>query len=96
MILKALEILGALHMWRISRRTEEISRDLQAVNHGTLDPLLLKLETEGSPGSEWRAPENTRRARFYRLREWHAETHEWERTAAIIGRSFKVTADNFV
>jgi hypothetical protein len=41
--------------------------DILALNQGTLYPLLLKLEHEGSIVSQWGASENNRRARFYRL-----------------------------
>jgi PadR family transcriptional regulator, regulatory protein PadR len=95
MVLKTLDLLGPQHGWGIARRVEQISGDLLAVNQGTLYPLLLKLEHEGSIASEWGASENNRRARFYRLtragrRQLETEAHEWEQTAAIIARFFKV------
>jgi PadR family transcriptional regulator PadR len=97
MVLKTLDVLGTQHGWGIARRIEQISGDLLAVNQGTLYPLLLKLEHEGSIASEWGASENNRRARFYRLtgagrRQLKAETREWEQTAAIISRFFEVKA----
>src|SRR5215469_5238801 len=67
MVLKTLDVMGPQHGWGIARRIEQISGDLLAVNQGTLYPLLLKLEHEGSIASEWGASENNRRARFYRL-----------------------------
>ena len=81
MVLKTLDVLG--HGWGIARRIEQISGDLLALNQGTLYPLLLKLEQEGSIASEWGASENNRRARFYRLtaagrKQLQAETREWE------------------
>src|SRR3984885_5709636 len=53
MVLKTLDVLGPLHGYGIARRIEQISRDLLAVNQGTLYPVLLKLEQEGAVGSEW-------------------------------------------
>lgn len=99
MVLKTLDVLGPLHGWGIARRIEQISGDLLAVNQGTLYPLLLRLEQEGSIASEWGASENNRRARFYRLtaagrRQLQAETREWEQTAAIIARFFKINAED--
>jgi PadR family transcriptional regulator, regulatory protein PadR len=99
MVLKTLDILGPQHGWGIARRIEQISGDLLAVNQGTLYPLLLKLEHEGSITSEWGASENNRRARFYCLtktgrRQLETEAHEWDQTAAIIARFFKVKADD--
>jgi PadR family transcriptional regulator, regulatory protein PadR len=99
MVLKTLDVLGPQHGWGIARRIEQISGDLLAVNQGTLYPLLLRLEHEGSIASEWGASENNRRARFYRLtaagrRQLQAEAREWEQNAAIIGRFFKVRAED--
>jgi PadR family transcriptional regulator, regulatory protein PadR len=99
MVLKTLDVLGPQHGYGIARRIEQISGDLLDVNQGTLYPLLLKLEHEGSIASDWGASENNRRARFYRLtgagrKQLQAETREWEQTAAIIARFFKVKAED--
>ena len=97
MALKTLDVLGPLHGYGIARRIEQISGELLDVNQGTLYPLLLKLEQEGSIASQWGASENNRRARFYRLtaagrRQLQAETRDWEQTAAIIARFFTIKA----
>jgi PadR family transcriptional regulator, regulatory protein PadR len=99
MVLKTLDLLGPQHGYGVARRIEQISGDLLAVNQGTLYPLLLKLEHEGSIASEWGASENNRRARFYRLtgtgrKQLLSETRDWEQTAAIIARFFKVKAED--
>jgi len=99
MVLKTLDVLGAQHGWGIARRIEQISEDLLAVNQGTLYPLLLKLEHEGSIVSEWGVSENNRRARFYRLtaagrKQLQAEARDWEQTSAIIARFFNVKAED--
>ncbi len=101
MVLKTLDVLGPQHGWGIARRIEQISGDILAVNQGTLYPLLLKLENEGSIASEWGASENNRRARFYRLtaagrKHLQAETRDWEQTTAIIARFFEVKAEDLV
>jgi PadR family transcriptional regulator PadR len=67
MVLKTLDVLSPPHGYGIARRIEQISGDILAANQGTLYPLLLKLEQEGSIASQWGASENNRRARFYRL-----------------------------
>ena len=100
MVLKTLEVLGPLHGYGIARRIEQISGDLLSVNQGTLYPVLLKLEQEGSIASQWGASENNRKARFYRLtrdgkKRLQAETRGWEQTAAIIGRFFALNAEDF-
>jgi len=99
MALKTLEVLGPLHGYGIARRIEQISGELLTVNQGTLYPVLLKLEQEGSIASEWGASENNRKARFYRLtrvgrKQLQAEIRGWEQTAAIIGRFFAVKAED--
>ena len=99
MVLKTLDVLGPLHGYGIARRIEQISRDVLAVNQGTLYPVLLKLEQEGSIVSEYGASENNRRARFYRLtrdgrKQLQAELRYWEQTAGIIGRFLELKAEN--
>jgi transcriptional regulator len=99
MVLKTLDVLGPLHGYGIARRIEQISGDLLSVNQGTLYPVLLKLEQEGSIASEWGTSENNRRARYYRLtrggrKQLAAESQGWEQTAAIIARFFAVKAED--
>ena len=99
MVLKTLDVLGQQHGYGIARRIEQISGDLLALNQGTLYPLLLKLENEGSIDSQWGASENNRRARFYRLtvtgsKQLQTETRDWKQTAAIIARFFEAKAED--
>jgi PadR family transcriptional regulator, regulatory protein PadR len=99
MVLKGLDVMGPMHGYGIARRIEQISGDLLAVNQGTLYPVLLKLEQEGSITSEWGASENNRKARFYRLtrqgrKQLQAEKQEWDETAAIIARFFVVRVED--
>ena len=61
------------------------------VNYGTLYPVLLKLEQEGSIESEWRVSENNRKAKYYRITkagkgELTTEEREWEKVNEIISR----------
>ena len=99
MVLKTLDILGPLHGYGIARRIEQISGELLTVNQGTLYPVLLKLEQEGSIASDWGLSENNRKARFYRLtrggrKQLRVETEGWEQTAVIVGRFFAVKAED--
>jgi PadR family transcriptional regulator, regulatory protein PadR len=98
MVLKTLDVLGPLHGWGIARRIEQISGDLLSVNQGTLYPLLLKLEHEGSIESDWGASENNRRARYYKLtrsgrRELQNEVEEWQQTTEIMARFLAAKAE---
>ncbi len=95
MVLKTLDVMGELHGYGLARRIEQISGDLLSLNQGTLYPVLLRLEQEGSITSEWGVSENNRRARFYRLtssgkKHLVTETKHWEQTTAIIERFFSV------
>jgi transcriptional regulator len=99
MVLKTLDVLGPLHGYGLARRIEQISGDLLTVNQGTLYPVLLKLEQDGSIASEWGASDNNRKARFYRLtrhgrKQLQAESRSWEHTAAIIEKFFHAKAED--
>jgi transcriptional regulator len=90
MVLKTLQSAGPLHGYGIARQIEQTSRDLLALNYGTLYPALLKLEQEGFIRGEWGMSENNRRARYYTLtrageRQVERERAQWERTTRIMG-----------
>ena len=89
MILRTLDVLGALHGYGIARRIEETSKHRLTLNYGTLYPALLKLEQEGFVSAEWRPSENNRRAKFYAhtaagRKQLARETREWHETADLI------------
>ncbi len=98
MVLKTLDVLGPQHGYGIARRIDQISDNLLSVNHGTLYPVLLKLEQEGSIESEWGVSENNRQAKFYRLtktgkRTLLAEKRQWEQTTEIMARFFALEGE---
>src|SRR3954469_23039532 len=91
MVLKTLNILGPQHGYGIARRIEQTSENLLSINHGTLYPVLLKLEQEGSIDSEWGVSENNRKARFYRItrdgkKALTDSEREWQRANDIMAR----------
>ena len=91
MVLRTLNVLGPQHGYGLARRIESTSGDLLSINQGTLYPVLLKLEQEGSIGSQWGASEKNRRAKFYRIttrgrRALELEERSWERTNEIMAR----------
>jgi transcriptional regulator len=93
MVLKTLDVLGPQHGYGIARRIEQISDNLLAVNQGTLYPVLIKLEEDGSISSAWGTSENNRRAKFYTLtkigrKQLKAESQHWRQTTEIIDRFF--------
>ncbi len=91
MVLKTLSAMGPQHGYGIARRIEQTSEDLLSINHGTLYPVLLKLEQEGAIASGWGTSENNRRAKFYRItpagrRLLDAEVTQWAQATEIVGR----------
>ena len=86
MVLKTLDVLGSLHGYGIARRIEQISGDLLTVNQGTLYPVLLKLEQEGSIAAELGASENNRKARFYKLSRQGRKQLQAESLLYAVGR----------
>jgi transcriptional regulator len=93
MVLKTLDTMGPQHGYGIARRIEQISEDLLAVNQGSLYPVLIKLEQEGSITSNWGISDNNRRAKFYTLtktggKQLQAESEHWRQTTQIIDRFF--------
>ena len=94
MVLKTLDAMGPLHGYGIARRIEQTSQDLLAINHGTLYPVLLKLEQEGSIKSDWGVSSNNRKAKYYSLtragrKQLAQEARQWEETTDIIARFLK-------
>ena len=93
MVLSTLETIGPQHGYGIACRIEQISSNRLSVNHGTLYPVLLKLEQEGSIESAWGTSDNNRRARFYKITEagksfLASEQAHWEQTTEILARFF--------
>jgi transcriptional regulator len=81
--------LEPLNGWAIGQRLRQVSGDVLQVSDGSLYPALHKLEQEGWIGSEWKASENNRRAKFYSLtrlgrRQLQKEAETWERLSGAI------------
>ncbi len=66
LILKALS-LEPLHGVGVSRRVTQITQGAFQVSFGSLFPSLHRMEERGWVEAEWRASENNRRAKYYRL-----------------------------
>jgi transcriptional regulator len=93
LILKTLS-LEPMHGFGISRRVEQVSRGVFKVNPGSLLTALQRLERAGWIDADWRATENARRARYYRLtragaRQLEIETADWTRRVSAIARLLK-------
>jgi transcriptional regulator len=98
LVLKTLS-WGPQHGYGIARRIEQTSDNLLSINHGTLYPVLLKLEQEGSIASEWGTSENNRKARYYRLtragkKQLESEARDWHRTTDIVSAFLALSSES--
>jgi len=83
--------LEPMHGYGISVRIEQMSESTFRVNAGSLFIALQRLQRAGLIRSEWKATENSRRAKYYTLtqqgrKRLDSETREWERQVAAIAR----------
>lgn len=89
MILRTL-LLGDAHGHTIAKIIERTSEDVLQVEQGSLYPALYRLEDRGWLSSYWKASENNRRAKFYRLtaagkKQLQREAIRWQRMTRAIG-----------
>jgi PadR family transcriptional regulator, regulatory protein PadR len=80
---------GPNHGFAIARRIHQVSNDVLKVEEGSLYPALHRLEVQGWIDSEWRATENNRNAKYYRLtrsgrRQLEREAARWNAIADAI------------
>jgi PadR family transcriptional regulator, regulatory protein PadR len=90
LILKTLA-LESIHGFGIAVRLEQMSGGTFRINAGSLFVALQRLERAGVVKCEWKATENSRRAKYYILtqkgrKQLENETREWGRQAAAIAR----------
>jgi PadR family transcriptional regulator len=90
LILKTLA-LEPMHGYGIAIRIEQMSKGVFTVNAGSLFVAIQRLLRDGLIQGEWKATENTRRARYYALtvlgrKRLNSETREWGRQVTAITR----------
>jgi transcriptional regulator len=90
LILKTLS-LEPMHGFGISRRIEQITQGVFKVNPGSLLLAFQRMQRAGLIAPEWRASDNNRRAKFYKLtakgkRQLESERRDWQRRTAAIAR----------
>ncbi|PYR92068.1 MAG: PadR family transcriptional regulator [Acidobacteria bacterium] len=78
-----------MHGYGISQRLAVLSRDQFRVNPGSLFPSLYRLEQDGKLKGQWRATENNRRAKYYRLttsgrRQLEEHRTRWNRVSFAV------------
>jgi len=90
LVLKTLA-LESMHDYGISVRIEQMSKGVFRPNAGSLFLAIQRLQRDGLIDGEWKASDNSRRAKYYALTEkgrkgLNKETREWGRQAAAIAR----------
>ena len=83
--------LEPIHGYGIAIRIEQMSKGVFKVNAGSLFVAFQRLQRDGLIKSEWKATENSRRAKYYTLtqqgrKQFDVETREWGRQVAAITR----------
>jgi PadR family transcriptional regulator, regulatory protein PadR len=96
LILKVLA-LESLNGYSVGQRLKQVSADVLRVSDGSLYPALHKLEQEGWIRAEWKASENSRRAKFYSLtrlgrKQLEKESSNWQRLSAAISHVVNLKA----
>jgi len=95
LVLKALA-LEPLHGVGISRRVTQITKGAFQVSFGSLFPSLHRMEEKGWVEAEWRASENNRRAKYYRLTssgraQLRVEERDWKQVVRIMTAAVEST-----
>ena len=78
-----------MHGYGVSQRLAILSGDRFKVNPGSLFPSLYRLEQDGKLKAEWRASDNNRNAKYYRLtptgrKQLEQHRQRWDRTAFAV------------
>ena len=94
LVLKTLE-QGPMHGWGVTLHIQQISKDVLRVEEGSLYPALHRMEQEGWISAEWRASENNRRARYYRItskgrKQLADEELSWQRLTEAVAAVLNV------
>jgi len=80
---------GPEHGYGITLRVRQFSEDALQVEEGSLYPALHRMEQSGWIRAEWKASENNRRAKYYRLtprgrKRLAAEQQNWARVSEAV------------
>ena len=91
LILSALESASQMHGFEIASWILERSRQVLAVEEGSLYPALQRLLVSGWLTAEWGHTAENRRARYYKLtasgrRQLRTELDRYRRVTTAIGR----------
>jgi transcriptional regulator len=91
LVLRTLDVRGALHGYAITQHIQRGSADLLRVEEGSLYPALHRLESRGLVTSQWNVSDTNRRVKTYSLTEagrqqLRAEAARWTRFSAAVTR----------
>ncbi|HXT14225.1 MAG TPA: PadR family transcriptional regulator [Gemmatimonadaceae bacterium] len=95
LILKTLDT-GVLHGYAIAQHIERLSKDVLAVEQGSLYPALERLQAKGWVTSQWKASPTGRQARYYTItasgrKHLGAKKTEYDRVALAVARVMRGT-----
>lgn len=91
LVLRTLDIRGALHGYAITQHIQRGSADLLRVEEGSLYPALHRMEQAGWIRGRWGTTEKNRQARFYAItaagrRQFAQEQESWQRLTDGVSR----------
>ena len=80
---------GPLHGYAIAQKIHLLSKEVLAVEEGSLYPALQKILLKGWASAEWGISETNRKVRFYRLtaagkKQLEAELQDYDRVTEAI------------
>ncbi len=90
--------LGPLHGYAITKRIQQVSRDLLQIRHGSLYPALHRLEDQGCLTATWKASSPGRQSKLYRLtrkgrQRLETETEHWGHLTRGVGLVLKMAKE---
>jgi PadR family transcriptional regulator, regulatory protein PadR len=82
---------GPLHGYGLAQRIQQVSEEALRVEEGSLYPALHRMEQLDWISAEWRATENGRRAKYYRLtpdgrKQLAREEQNWSRVTGAVSK----------
>jgi PadR family transcriptional regulator PadR len=97
LILKTLEIMGAMHGYALARRIEQVAGRILQLSQGSLYPALIRLQQEGWIRTEWGVSDTNRKVKLFSLtragqKQLQVEIQNWEKATALVARFLETTA----
>ncbi len=91
LVLRSLDVRGALHGYAITQHIQRGSADMLRVEEGSLYPALHRMEQAGWIRGRWGTTEKNRQARFYAItaagrRQLEQEQESWVRLTDGVNR----------